>query len=77
MTKYLRISSYIRKPFLILYKTLQPLPSKFPYILGKSILFFISAAAQKYNNQNPLALKKGIEISAVFSCYMRLSKLND
>jgi hypothetical protein len=37
MTKYLRISSYIRKPFLILYMALQPLPSEFPLIF-----FFIS-----------------------------------
>jgi hypothetical protein len=37
MTKYLRISSYIRKPFLILYMALQPLPSEF-----RLIFFFIS-----------------------------------
>jgi hypothetical protein len=30
-TVYLRISSYIRKPFLIYSKTLKPLPSAFPY----------------------------------------------
>jgi hypothetical protein len=41
MGKYLRISSYIRKPFLILYMTLQLLHSEFPYIWGKfSFLFY-------------------------------------
>jgi hypothetical protein len=34
MGKYLRISSYIRKPFLILYMTLQLIHSEFPYIWG-------------------------------------------
>jgi hypothetical protein len=33
MTKYWRISSYIRKPFLI-YMTVQLFPSEYPYIRG-------------------------------------------
>ncbi len=41
MTKYLRISSYIRKNFLV-YMTFQLLPSEFPYIEESFILFFIS-----------------------------------
>ncbi len=38
MTKYLRISSYIRKPFLCM--TLQLLHSEFPYIWGKCYFLF-------------------------------------
>ncbi len=41
MLKYLCISSYIRKPFLIQYMTSQPIPFKCPYTWGKfSILFY-------------------------------------
>jgi hypothetical protein len=43
--KYLRISSYIRKPFLI-YISLQLLHSEFPYIWGKfHFRFFISVGS--------------------------------
>jgi hypothetical protein len=41
MGKYLRISSYIRKPFLILYMTLQLLHSEFPDYEENLIFFFI------------------------------------
>ncbi len=43
MTKYLRISSFIRKIFLV-NMTFQPLPSEFPYCIYEEnfILFFIS-----------------------------------
>ncbi len=44
--KYLRISSYIRKPFLI-YLTLQLLYSEFPY-MRKNVLFFFSSVFKKY-----------------------------
>jgi hypothetical protein len=40
MIKYLRISSYIRKTFLM---TLQLIPSEFPYMWGKFRFLFISA----------------------------------
>jgi hypothetical protein len=40
MGKYLRIASYIRKPFLILYMTLQLLYSEFPNIWGKYDFLF-------------------------------------
>ncbi len=43
MGKYFRISSYIRKPFLIYDFALQLLHSEFPYIYEENfILFFIS-----------------------------------
>ncbi len=54
MTKYLCISSYIRKPFL-LYMTLQPLPSEFPYIGGKFSFFFIGESS---SNKNPSSLQR-------------------
>ncbi len=44
MRKYLRISSYIRKPFLILYMTLQLLHSEFPFFM-MTILFLCPFAA--------------------------------
>ncbi len=42
MVKYLRISSYIRKPFIIYSMTLQLLHFEFPYIRGKFDFFYIS-----------------------------------
>ncbi len=48
MDKYLRISSYIRNPFLI-YGTdmfLQPIPYEFPYMWGKFHFLFISVEAE-------------------------------
>ncbi len=43
MTKYLRISSYIRKPFL--YMTLQLLHSEYPYIWEKLYFLFYQCRA--------------------------------
>ncbi len=43
MTKYLRISSYIRKTYLIYVPYLHLIPSKFPDIWGKFSFLFISA----------------------------------
>jgi hypothetical protein len=40
MGKYLRISSILESPSS--YMTLQPIPSKFPYIWGKFIFSFLS-----------------------------------
>ncbi len=51
MGKYLRNSSYIRKPFLVRYMTLQLLHSEFPYLWGKYdflLIFFISAICQLF-----------------------------
>jgi hypothetical protein len=41
MEKNLRISSNIRKPFLILYMTLHPISSEFPYMYMRKILFSV------------------------------------
>ncbi len=45
VTKYLRISSYIRKPFLILYMALHPVPTKFPYTVYKENFLFLSVSS--------------------------------
>ncbi len=39
LIKYLRISSYIRKPFLM---TLHPIPSEFPYTYEENFFSFLS-----------------------------------
>ncbi len=46
MRKYLRISSYIRKPFLILYMTLQLPHSEFPFIWGQFDFLFLTVCPQ-------------------------------
>ena len=51
---YLRISSYIRKPFLMQYMTLRPIPSEFPYEENWAF-FFISVSF-------PLSLRALLEI---------------
>jgi len=54
MTKDLRISSYIMKPFLIY--DFEPLPSEFPLIWGKFLIFFISVHGSAYFMFNSLIL---------------------
>jgi hypothetical protein len=41
IVKYLRISSYIWKPLLIQYMTLQPIPSESPYRYEENFVFFL------------------------------------
>jgi hypothetical protein len=48
VVKYLHISSYIRKPFLILYMTMHLIPSEFPYIWG--IFFSFLSVYCMYEN---------------------------
>ncbi len=55
--KYLRIFSYIKKPFLICSMTLQLLHSEFPYIWGKLYFLFISVL---WRAENPGVVCEGI-----------------
>jgi hypothetical protein len=56
MVKYLRISSYIRRPFLI-YDICNRCHLKFPYLWGKFRFFFISVAWHDGHTRRQTALK--------------------
>ncbi len=57
MTKYLRISSYIRKIFLV-NMTFQPLPYEFPYMRKILFYFFISVDGESKGEIIDCGIKK-------------------